>query len=49
MPLVIYVYNKRAIYKASADTLVVDLYSVQDCSSTEMFENLKASKACFIC
>ena len=51
MPLVIYIYNKRAIYKhqASADTLVVDPYSVQDCSSTEMFENLKASKACFIC
>ena len=51
MPLVIYVYNKRAIYKhkTSADTLVVDPYSVPDCSSTEMFENLKASKAYLIC
>ena len=31
-------------HKTSADTLVVDPYS-----STEMFENLKASMACFIC
>ena len=36
-----------AIYKhkTSADTLVVDPYSVPDCSSKEMFDYMKASKA----
>ena len=36
-------------HKTSADILEVGPYSVPDCSSTEMFEILKASKVCFVC